>query len=255
MIYEMREYEKLKELFGNWQETLIWSCFQNVMGHAFANDRNEPTAAMVMLGDFCFLAGEPDKELILYKPEYCKKEFIIMVPQNDVWARMIELCYGKKAQAVIRYAFKKESNTFDRNVLQRFVSDLPVDYTLKMIDQDLFYRCREMKWCQDWVSQYPDYETYQQYGIGVIILKDQEILSGASSYSSYLGGIEIQVDTREDYRRKGLARVCSAKLILECLKRGWYPSWDAQNKWSAALAEQLGYQYSHKYSAYEIIGY
>ena len=67
-------------------------------------------------------------------------------------------------------------------------------------------------------------------------------------------GIEIEIDTREDHRRKGLAYACGAKLILECLKRGLYPSWDAQNKWSVALAEKLGYHFDHEYTAYEITG-
>jgi hypothetical protein len=52
------------------------------------------------------------------------------------------------------------------------------------------------------VSHYPDYETYQKHGLGVVILKGNEIVSGASSYSDYLDGIEIEIDTREEYRRK-----------------------------------------------------
>ena len=68
-------------------------------------------------------------------------------------------------------------------------------------------------------------------------------------------GIEIEIDTREDHRRKGLAYACGAKLVLECLEKGLYPSWDAQNKWSVALAEKLGYHFSQEYVAYEIIGY
>ncbi len=80
-------------------------------------------------------------------------------------------------------------------------------------------------------------------------------MSGASSYSSYQGGIEIEIDTREDCRRKGLASVCGARLVLECLNRGMYPSWDAQNLWSVGLAEKLGYHFSHEYDAYEIRGY
>ena len=88
-----------------------------------------------------------------------------------------------------------------------------------------------------------------------VILKDGEPVSGASSYSGYLGGIEIEIDTREDCRRKGLATACGAKLILECLRKGWYPSWDAQNLWSVALAEKLGYHFSHAYTAYEIQGW
>ncbi len=100
--------------------------------------------------------------------------------------------------------------------------------------------------------QYEDYAAYRKYGLGVVIVKEGEPVSGASSYSSYMGGIEIEIDTREDYRRKGLAYICGAKLILECLKREWYPSWDAQNKWSVSLAEKLGYHFAYEYTAYEV---
>ena len=47
----------------------------------------------------------------------------------------------------------------------------------------------------------------------------------------------------------------SSRLILNCLKEGLYPSWDAQNPWSLDLAEQLGYHFDHTYTAYEIWGY
>ena len=101
------------------------------------------------------------------------------------------------------------------------------------------------------VALYGDYAQYRERGLGAVILKDGEPVSGASSYSGYLGGIEIEIDTRTDYRRRGLAYICGAKLILDCLERGWYPSWDAQNLWSVALAEKLGYHFDHEYVVYE----
>jgi predicted GNAT family acetyltransferase len=105
------------------------------------------------------------------------------------------------------------------------------------------------------VSQYEDYAAYHQYGIGFAILYKNELVSGASSYARYRDGIEIEIDTKEQYRRRGLASVCGAKLILKCLERNLYPSWDAQNRWSVALAQKLGYHYSHVYDAYEIFDY
>ncbi len=72
---------------------------------------------------------------------------------------------------------------------------------------------------------------------------------------SYELKVIIEIDTRDDHRRKGLAYACGARLILECLEKGLYPSWDAQNKWSVALAQKLGYHFSHEYIAYEVIGY
>ena len=88
-----------------------------------------------------------------------------------------------------------------------------------------------------------------------MIFHEGEPVAGASSYSSFDGGIEIEIDTKAEYRRRGLATACGAKLILECLDRGWYPSWDAQNPWSLALAEKLGYHFDREYTAYEICPY
>ncbi|MDY5576021.1 MAG: GNAT family N-acetyltransferase [Lachnospiraceae bacterium] len=253
MIYELEDPDKVSKLFDGWQETLIWSCLQKVMGHIYVKDTGQIDSAVAVLGDFCFLAGKPDKELIMSKSEWCKQDFIIMVPQNEEWGKLIESCLGEKAKKVTRYAIKKELDVFDKSALQEAVNTLPEGFALQMMDEELFWKCKEIAWCKDWVSQYPDYKAYSEYGLGVVILKDGVPVSGASSYSGYLGGIEIEIDTKEEYRRKGLAYVSGAKLILECLEKGWYPSWDAQNKWSVALAEKLGYHFDHEYTAYEIL--
>ena len=186
------------------------------------------------------------------KPEWCKQKFIIMVPQNEEWAEIIESCFGENAKKVTRYAIKKEPDVFDRAALQKVVDSLSKDYTLKMMDEELFWHCKETGWCRDWISQYPEYELYREYGLGAIILRDGEPVSGASSYSAYKEGIEIEIDTHPDHRLKGLARCCGARLILECLDRGLYPSWDAQNPESLHLAESFGYKPAGAYTAYEI---
>lgn len=255
MIEKITNTKKAEPVFEGWEETLIWSCLQGVMGEIYAEKMGHPASAMAILGDFTFFAGNPNRELVLYKPEGCTQDFIIMVPQNKAWGEVIEQCYGEKAKKVFRYAIKKEPDVFDREKLERMVSVLPEGFSIKLIDEAIYQKCKETDWCRDLVSQYKDYETYRKLGLGAVILKDGEVVSGASSYSSYLGGIEIEIDTKEPYRRKGLASVCGAKLILECMERDLYPSWDAQNKWSVALAEKLGYHYSHAYTAYEIWGY
>lgn len=45
---------------------------------------------------------------------------------------------------------------------------------------------------------------------------------------------------------------CAARLILECLHRGLYPSWGAATPHSLVLAERLGYHFSHSYPTYII---
>lgn len=259
MIWELKKTEKAAPLFEGWQETMIWSCLQGVMGKIYADSRENPVSAVAALGDFRFFAGKPDRELIL-AGDLIKSaglwqippEFLILVPGNQGWAELIEECLGEKAQRTARYAIKKEPDVFDREKLRKIADRLPAGYELRPIEEELFERCGKIAWCKSWVEQYADYSAYRKFGLGVAILKDGEPVSGASSYTGYIGGIEVQIDTREDYRRKGFALVCGAGLILECLKRGWYPSWDAQNRWSVSLAEKLGYHFEREYTVYVV---
>lgn len=89
---DFNEEDKVKEnihkIFENWNETMIWSCLQGIMGEIHTNLSED--AAMVILGDFVFYAGNPSEELVKYKSESCKSDFIIMVPQNARWAELIE---------------------------------------------------------------------------------------------------------------------------------------------------------------------
>ena len=112
--------------------------------------------------------------------------------------------------------------------------------------------CREEQWSRDLVSQYENYEQYQCLGKGFAIFKDHRLVAGASSYASYNRGIEIEIDTRAGWRRQGLALACGARLILECLELGLYPSWDAHTWASVQLAQKLGYHLDHEYLTYII---
>ncbi|MDO5403242.1 MAG: GNAT family N-acetyltransferase [Eubacteriales bacterium] len=243
--------ENIYEAFKRCNETIVWSCLQGIMGELHTNSVKD--SAVAVLGDFAFYAGNPSEEMFHFKSESCSQDFIIMIPQNDEWAELIEKCYGNKARKVTRYATKKEHEVFDIEKLKEAIVKIPDGYELKMIKEPQYHMCQNNAWANDLVSQYKDYNTYKELGLGVVALKSGELAAGASSYSTYDKGIEIEIDTKLEYRRRGLAYACGAKLILECLKRGLYPSWDAQNEWSLALAEKLGYHFDHEYAAYEVI--
>ncbi len=246
MIYELEDTKKVYSLFKGWQETLIYSCLQKVMGKVFVTDLDNPRSAYAYVGCFTFYAGEPDRELVKNKPE----GFVIMTPQNEAWASLIEDCYPS-ANKVTRYAIKKDTK-FDRESLRKYVDDLPEGYELRAIDSDLYDRCLEDPVTTDFVSSFESKEAYLEIGRGMVIIKDGRIVSGASSYTSYKEGIEIEVDTVPDERRKGLATIVCAALILRCLDDNLYPSWDAQNINSVHLAQKLGYEFDHEYVAYEV---
>lgn len=244
-----RDLEQLAPLVAGWEETMIWSVLQGCMGRAWADRATRPAACLLWVGDFCFFAGTPAEELVRFWPE--KAGFLIAAPQNEGWSRLIE-DIRPRARRSLRYAFHKDPAAFDRSHLVQFAATVPPGCELRLIDGSLYHRALAESWSEDLCSQFADEADYLSRGIGVCALMDGQLAAGASSYTVYRKGIEIEIDTRPDLRRRGLARCCGARLILECLDRNLYPSWDAQNAWSAALARQLGYRFSHTYPVYEI---
>lgn len=246
MVYELAETFKVKHIFEGWNETMIYSCLQKVMGKIYVTNLESPVSAMAHVGCFAFFAGVPDKELVMEKPD----GFVIMTPQNKGWETCIEECFPD-AKKVTRYAIKKDTQ-FDTFLLNSMLNKLPDGYELHDIDAHLFDMCLSDPVTCDFVSSFDSKEQYLDIGKGVVIIKSGRIISGASSYSRYNEGIEIEVDTVEEERRKGLATIACAALILRCLDEGLYPSWDAQNLNSVHLAEKLGYEFDREYTAYEV---
>ncbi|MBQ9358570.1 MAG: GNAT family N-acetyltransferase [Abditibacteriota bacterium] len=243
----LEDTSKAKALFAGMDDTCILSCLQRVMGTVYVTDADKPLSALAYLGCFGFPAGEPDAGLL----EAAPKGFSILVPPNCHWERLIENTFPE-ARRVTRYAIRKDT-VFDREALKRNLALLPVGYDLKPIDGELYSLCLEMPFSRDFVSCFGSRDRFLRDGMGMVIVNNGEIASGASSYSRYREGIEIEVATAEPERRKHLALVCCSALILRCLESGLYPSWDAANLASVGLAQKLGYEFRREYPAYEVL--
>ncbi len=246
--------KNISTLFDGWEETLIWSCLQGCMGVAFADDTEIPNMAQIHIGDFCFLAGDAKNpkapEFITMISEKHEESFVLIVPQNEAWGKLVEDIYGEKVEKTIRYATKKEIQSFDKERLEGYVKKLNPQYQLVQIEENLFESTQKESWSLDFCSQFTDYKQFEKYGVGFVILHEGNPICGASSYTYYNKGIEIEIGTLPKFRRRGLATICASKLILECLERNLYPSWDAANEESLALARKLGYNFNYEYNTY-----
>ena len=247
MIYELKDRAKAAPLFAGMEDSMIASCLQGMMdSRIYVTDPEAPRSAMAYLADFAFLAGEPDRALVEGKP----KGFVILVPPDEAWAQLIEDCFPG-ADRWTRYAIRKDT-VFDRAKLETLAAFLPAGYEMRRIDGDLYDKCLQEPLFTDGVCHFGSKAAYLTQGRGFAVLKDGEPVAMASSYTVYREGVEIEIDTLEPERRKGLATALGARLILSCLDDGLYPSWDAANMDSVRLAEKLGYEFSHEYCCYAI---
>ncbi len=90
MAEQMRQAARL---FGDWPETIIWTCLEGVMGDIYVDDSQLPQSALALYGRqsfFGFLAGQPHRDLL----KICEGKDMILVPQNQNWSDLIEGTYG-----------------------------------------------------------------------------------------------------------------------------------------------------------------
>lgn len=257
MIYKMKDMKDVQKLFDNIDDPMVSVCLSNIMGNVYADDQQEPKSAVATLGNFSFFAGLANKEIVSQRIALLFDrgiDFHILTPPDSQWEKVIEECFPERSKKITRYAMKKDISGFDKQRLKSLFSSPPAGYEIRRIDGELFAECLSAPWSQDLVGNYGDFTEYEKLGgMGFVAIKDDQIAAGASAYASGPGYLEIEIDTKMEHRRKGLAYACGSRLIYECLENGIYPNWDAHNPESAHLAQQLGYQFSHTYTAYEVM--
>ncbi|PKO16922.1 MAG: GNAT family N-acetyltransferase [Chloroflexi bacterium HGW-Chloroflexi-10] len=238
---------QLKPLFeSNPPSFLIDTVIEGVLGTAWTDDLHDPQVAMLVFADIVAFGGDPQHahaiELINQLPE---EKGVLELPSG--WQQKLEEVHASQLISLERYAFSDENLNSDH--LRECVGRLPSGYVLRKIDLSLakILSTAATPLSVDQVQNYGSPEYFLEHGIGYCILKEDKIVSGASSYASCKAGIEIQVNTIEEERGKGLAQIVSAALIMDCLEHGKAAHWDAANRSSARLAQRLGYQPSGSY--------
>ncbi len=253
MIYKASSNLK-KQLFSMFKDidcTMVLSALQGHMGEVWVDNVENPTVAQAIVGIFVFYAGDSKAkavdELLVNLPDYT-----LVIVNNDEWKKRIETFYSCEVVKFQRYSFEKDAKYLDVNKIKSFLSKLPKGYELRKIDREIANHPSFQLFSEDFIPQYGSVDDYINKSVGYCIVHEGEAVCGASSYSVYDEGIEIEIDTHPEHRRKGLATVAASALILDCLERGKYPSWDAANLESVDLAKKLGYVFNEAYDTYYI---
>ncbi|MDR0897602.1 MAG: GNAT family N-acetyltransferase [Oscillospiraceae bacterium] len=222
-----------------------------VEARAFADNPARPAAALVLLSrvGLLFVAGQAQAAL----PEALRgfRGWYEVSDPPPAWHPALA-AWSIKSRALARYQMNPPP-AFDRALLQRLATP-PEGYTLHPYDAALVEKALSEEWSKDQIDCFGTAEAFLADGLGVALLQGDALVSGCSSFCRHADGYEIQVDTRADRQRQGLATCVSAAFILRCLDLGWMPHWDAANVASLRLAERLGFVLDRAYTAWDLEG-
>ncbi len=258
MIYEIERGRRgfLSPLFPSPGDTVVPSVLQGHFGRAFCDDPENPRAGRLTGGDFSFLGGDASlpaaEELIQgLPPEH------IVVPMGatgEAWLSLLEKAYAGRCRRIQRYHVRPPAGGFDVPRLEALAASLPQGYACRQILGGLTKTVLASEWSRDACGNFDSPEDYDRRGLGYCVVNPEgKPVAVCSSFSVYDEGLEIEVDTHPDWRRRGFATVCSAALVLGCLRRGMHPNWDAANLHSVELSKKLGYVFAGAYEACRIL--
>ncbi len=238
---------KIEGLFKDIKFYMGRSVLDGLMGEAYVDNLDNPTIAYLLVRQYCFINGNSNlelaKQVLKTLPKTCKR-----IIADDDWNDIIESTCNDFEKSK-RYSLKKEKDIFNKQKLKEFSENLNSEYEVKTINERIY---RLIKADDDDPKQMKITDDYMNKGIGVCCFRDDEIVGICSSNIIYKDGIEINIRVKEGYKHKGIGTAMASKLILMCLEKGIYPSWDAANLTSLELAKKLGYSYDSEYTIYKI---
>jgi GNAT superfamily N-acetyltransferase len=212
------------------------------MGRAYVDDPANPTAWRITVGPFWYFAGDANspggRALLAELPAYN-----LLMPSPPAWAAAKET-FGERLVTFPRYSF--DAGSLSEAHLSAVLDASPHRDRVRRVDAALLAMPGNMVEFEDFDSA----EDFLARGVGYTLLEDDKPTGAAYSSLVCSRGIEVSLFVDEPYRRRGIATAISAALLLECVRRGLRPNWDAANVESCALAEKLGYTPAGVYESY-----
>lgn len=237
----------LMPLFEGFEDSVLISCAEGRTGICWCDAPDAPTAGVIEAGDFYFTAGDPAFAREAFEIAKNNPEAVFM-PASEGWTKALT---GLGEGMVITTRFRtKMPESFDTDKLAKLadISDF-TEYKLEMINEEYYDQALKEEWSWAFVGNFSDYNDFHKNAFGCCITHEGMLICAASCYSVYSRGVEVEIATHPDYRRKGLATIAGAAFIKECARRGLKAHWDAANTMSLKIASKFGYTLKEEYTA------
>lgn len=217
-------------------------------GFFLADDRLQPNVAVAFIGGCVVYAGDskhqnarPLVEALPVQPG--------ILPHPPGWAALVKAVYSETVQEEKRFYLPFSS--LDVGKLPS--PNLGQGLSLKKIDLPLASRLKDDLGEEYHIHHYSSLEDFVERGCGFCICLGEEICAAAMAAIRGKNAIQVQINTKEAYRRQGLASQVASALLRYCHEKGIRADWDAANPASRDLALKLGYSDCIPYTVLSVL--
>ncbi len=233
-----------------------------VPGTVYADDLDDPAAALGWVGKRFYLAGDPARERFVEGLHMLFAE-VIYPRALEAGATMFVLYHAPGwEQAVERILAGKHPIRDRREYWELRASarpapaPLPPGVELRTVDRDLLADERLQSRAglvDELTSERDSVDDFLAHSLGVCLVEGDEIVGWCLSEYDSSARCELGIETLPAHRRRGLATAAAAALVERALAHGrrrigWH-CW-ASNVASSATARKVGFEKVEEYAVY-----
>jgi RimJ/RimL family protein N-acetyltransferase len=200
------------------------------------------------------------KDYILCHNDLRKTTEFLQVYPNEIEEKIDKILGGKLClveniknhynQIFVKH--KRVNFKFNRKLFLNSTADVDLSrYVFNKVDDSVFYSTEGKVVPKKFWNDASD---FAKYGVGYSLRYDSQDVAVAFSSFMHDDMLELGIETKEKYRRKGFAWIVCAKLILFCLENRLEPVWSCglDNRGSYNLALKLGFEPVKHLAYYEL---
>jgi len=233
-------------------------------GDVWVDNKLNPTLALVYsfaVGGFSIM-GDPD-DTSIYDDfiKFLREKLFAELKSNgtNYFEFSVE---SKRAEDRILKLFSNESINQEDEYFYRksWTSEIGASdqYTITQVDTEFIERLQAGKYDNpEFLSErlLESWGTYEQFfakGLAYVVIHESSIIAVIVGTARYQNVIPVDIEIKEDHRKKGLATTLTQYFVNECVDRGLVVQWDCvdSNIASRNTVEKIGFKLIKKRPVY-----
>ena len=217
------------------------------LGEIILDNAQNPNTAVATIG-FVFASGQPNLKLLERSVNFQPNQEVTVIPSSSNWRDTInKLGLTREFEIRDRTTFKPRE--IDVTKLMKLFGEPPVGFQIDQLSlNELKVAAAEIN--NNLFGSFWEDEQWNRNGVAFGVREKNNYVCASSAFAAGENVIEIEIATKAEHRRKGLAACAASHLIKFCVENEVQPSWDAANAVSERLAKRLGFIKGSSYSAF-----
>ncbi|NHJ49695.1 MAG: GNAT family N-acetyltransferase [Asgard group archaeon] len=266
---QLEEFDKVRELFSEVEFNLNCMVVINGInpGRIWVDSKEKPTCGFLVDNTWSFfLVGNPNNSefnasvgkilreeifpISKDQEEVTYGDWVFYFEHQDWFEKIIDDFGIKDPIPLKRYYY-----LFEKLFIPDWREKIPKGFEMRKIDESLLKQEKlvNLDNAKGWINaNYGSEEKFLELGSGFCLVENNEVIASWCVSDWCVGNrIEIGIVTARDYRRKGLATLCTAAHVEYYHKKGYQIGWhcNQDNEGSWRTAEKVGFVRNKSYLA------